>query len=305
MGWGGDIPVTATTMETARSTSRSFDPRLEPGTSSESSTGTGTRVHLGRPWRYPGAAGLRWRRQSRRRHLSTLDGRLVRSSSRARKWAWPTPSAAARDIPVPADYDGDGKADIAVFRPSTGLWYIARSNTATGTSVHASAAARDIPVPADYDGDGKTDIAVFRPGTGTWYIVHSSTQAGVDQTVGHRWRYPRAGRLRRRRQDRHRSLSGLDRRMVGHAVEHRHLDDVRVGRRWRYPGPEAPLNLGSAARRSRAVLHRSARSHRVAVGRLPGRPATRWSSPPRLHRHAVFAQKSPVLVLSYRPIDLG
>jgi hypothetical protein len=28
------------------------------------------------------------------------------------------------DVVVPADYDADGKAEVAVFRPATGMWYV-------------------------------------------------------------------------------------------------------------------------------------------------------------------------------------
>jgi hypothetical protein len=71
-------------------------------------------------------------------------------------------------VPADGDYDGDGRADIAVFRPSTGVWYILRSWSNTGLSL-VWGTAGDIPVAGDYDGDHRTDVAVFRPSNGTWY----------------------------------------------------------------------------------------------------------------------------------------
>ena len=68
------------------------------------------------------------------------------------------------------DFDGDGRADVSVFRPSDGVWYLNRSTQ--GFSAIQFGLNSDKIVPADYDGDGKTDIAVYRDGT--WYLQRSN-----------------------------------------------------------------------------------------------------------------------------------
>ena len=72
------------------------------------------------------------------------------------------------------DYDGDGKADLAIFRPSTGAWQILTSSTRLSAAPVIWGTVTDVPVPGDYDGDGKTDIAFYRPSLGLWSIRASS-----------------------------------------------------------------------------------------------------------------------------------
>lgn len=87
------------------------------------------------------------------------------------------------DIPTPGDFDADGVTDRAVYRDSTGYWYIRRSSDAVWFVMRFGLPG-DKPVVGDYDGDAISDIAVWRPSDGNWYIWYMGTQSFAAQHFG-------------------------------------------------------------------------------------------------------------------------
>ncbi len=74
-------------------------------------------------------------------------------------------------------------ADLAVWRPSTGTWWV-RGGPGSQQAAQGWGTGGDIPVQGDYDGDGKTDFCVFRPSTSQWWIFKSSDGSYYPTTFG-------------------------------------------------------------------------------------------------------------------------
>jgi uncharacterized delta-60 repeat protein len=89
-----------------------------------------------------------------------------------------------------ADFENDGKDNLAVYRPSDGIWHNldSRNNNYSASQWGISS---DRLAPADYDGDGKTDRAIFRDGT--WYISKSSNAQTLVVSFGLAGDLPRPG----------------------------------------------------------------------------------------------------------------
>lgn len=82
------------------------------------------------------------------------------------------------DDPVPGDYSGSGRDQAAIYRSSQGLWAVRDV-----TRVYFGGGS-DLPLPGDYDGDGACEMGVYRPSVGLWAVNDlTRTYFGVSTDV--------------------------------------------------------------------------------------------------------------------------
>ena len=170
-GFSGDIPAPADYDGDGKADAAVFRPSSATWFILRSSDGGVTIQQFGVDGRQTGGCRLRRRRQRRHRYFPPVGFRVVDQKRSGGLLALQFGSTG--DKTVPGDYTGDGKTDVAFFRPSTGQWFVLRSEDLSYYAFPFGSSG-DIAAPGDYDGDGKSDAAVFRPSNSTWFIQRST-----------------------------------------------------------------------------------------------------------------------------------
>jgi len=119
-----------------------------------------------------GIANLRTLRGSQQNSLATTNPTppVLAANAPSKEYVYSGSSLIATVEPTPSI-----PADIAIWRPSNGLWCI-MGQAGSAQSFEAWGIVTDKPMPGDYDGDGKTDLAIYRALTGYWWIYYSGTE---------------------------------------------------------------------------------------------------------------------------------
>ena len=114
-----------------------------------------------------------------RRRVSGLSANRTVSAEIIATFGW-----SGHDIPVPGDYDGFGYTEPAVYRPSTGQWFVFEPDGSTEQLPDFGWPGHDYPAPGDYDGFGYVEQAVYRPSTAQWFVLEPDGTTEVFTTFG-------------------------------------------------------------------------------------------------------------------------